>query len=533
MVTGNDGQTQQSNSNSSGKSSRRKWLKMAGTGSIALLAGCSSGGNGNGGGDKKNSKGETVIEYWRWPHSTQASNDGENAIVKAFNKLDNGVQVKQVKTPYLDYPTKLKSAIGSKSAPAVGWNLSPSNLYETAGKSQDEIAENAPYTYLGDHFDASFMDEFWSKVWDRQRSQYKGIISIPFVGGVDPGLFYINVDAWKAAGMGDLPKDGWSIQEWHDAMKKISGTKVNGTNIKGYIVGLKDINSRDRWTEVMYKGRTMGKIIEEGYQNKNDEYVFTFADDAMSAAWDAWYGTPIEKGWVTDPSAYTKHQTVQQFYEGQAATAQLFTWARAGIADNANFEWAIVPFPTRNGKDHWLRDTSAPGMSAFKDEIGGNVEAAVKFIQYRTSAKQAFKFFNVSGQAVPNEKAYQMIKDKPNELSNFVKKSKAVSVMDGMDAAFKALEDLTNKRQKRYPDIKSSKVKGVTSLEIQIPRGAGGGQLQQQTGNNLQRLVAGQVETKEALVEIEKQWQQTLKTDSYSVDAESVGFNKPKPGYNW
>lgn len=532
MVSENNRQPDSNNKSIMGMSSRRTYLKAAGTGSIALLAGCGGDGGGDGGdGGTQGTSGdgeEAVIEYWRWPHSTQASNDAENAIVEDFNELDNGIRVEQVRTPFQDFQTKLKSAIGSNNAPAVGWNLWPHNQYEATGQSREEIENNAPYLLVEDMLDDSFIDQFWETMWVRQFSQFKGIATVPFVGGIDPGFLYVNVDIWNEAGLGDLPQDSWNFEGFHNAIKAMSETGTPGIGF-----GFKDLTSQERWVEYMVNGRMFGKLIDEGFQNEGDKYVFTVADSAMRDAWDAWFQTPIDNEWAQDPFAYTLHESLKQFYNGQHAMGSHPSWGRAGIADNADFEWNILPYPTRKGNDYWLRDASGAGMSAFKEEVGGNPEAAVEFMQFRTKAESAFKFFNVSGQAVPNKKAYQMMKDREDELSDFVKETKAMRVMEAMNSAFEKLKDLGGRRKERYPSIKTFEARGSTLVEQGIPRGAGGGQLQQQTGNMMERIARGQVGTEEGFTQMEQQWQQVLSGDGYTVNEDSVGFNKPQPGYDW
>lgn len=137
-------------------SSRRQWLQTTALVGAAALGGClgedGDGGDGDGnGGDNDNNGGsvgdtdeEVVIEYWRWPHSTDPSNEAENQIVEDFNDLDNGIRVEQDRTPFGDFPTRLKSAVGAGDAPDVAWNLWPGELYDPAGKSREDIMENAP-----------------------------------------------------------------------------------------------------------------------------------------------------------------------------------------------------------------------------------------------------------------------------------------------------------------------------------------------------------------------------------------------------
>jgi ABC-type glycerol-3-phosphate transport system substrate-binding protein len=499
--------------------SRRTWLKTTGTAAISLAAGCI--GNSEDGGSSDG--GETVIEYWRWPHSTEPSNTAENQIVNAFNKLDNGIRVKQVLTPYQKFNTKLKTAIAGGSAPEVAWNLEPNVIYDTTGKSREQIANNAPYVYLDDLLDDSFQEQFWEAYWRRRYKRYKGIITVPFIGGVDPGFLYVNLDAWKKSGLGELPRDSWTFEEFHQAIKAMNRVKSYG-----WVIGLQGLQTRNRWVTIMQRARMFGKIIGAGFLNQNGKYTLTMADDAMVDLWNAWYQTPINKDWTNPPFAYKEIGKLQPFYAGQAGMIAQSSWARVGIEKKGDFEWDILPFPTKNGNDYWLRNAGGAGMSAFRKDIGGNPKPAAKFIQFRTKAENAYKFFNVSGQAIPNKAAYKMLKEKG--VSDFVKKTKAMAVMEALKNSLEASAEITKLRKKRYPSIKTAKVQGYSVLDKGIPRGAGGGKLQQQTATQMQKMVKGK-DTKQGFIDIEKAWQETLTGSGYPVEDGSVGYNNPPPDY--
>lgn len=133
-----NGSSDQTNNraNRSGRSiTQRNWLQITGASSISVLAGCMGGGNGDG-----------TIEYWRWPHSTEPSNTGEDEIVKAFNDgpgAEQGIEVRQVTNPFGDHNQALRTAIGGGDAPALAWTQ-PANLYDYTDKDRSTIEENAP-----------------------------------------------------------------------------------------------------------------------------------------------------------------------------------------------------------------------------------------------------------------------------------------------------------------------------------------------------------------------------------------------------
>lgn len=528
---GHEASSTESNPNAENSVSRRHWLKAAGGATAGLLAGCSSlDGNGtetNPGGTDGGVGGEDVtIEYWRWPHSTDASNEAENSIVEKFNEMDNGITVEQVKTPFGDFRTKLKTAVSGKNAPAVFWG-DPQWLMDPAGKSREEIAGQAPFVYLEDLIPNSHLDQFWESFWVQQFNLAKGIWGVPFVAGFQPGVMYVNVDAWKEADLGELPSGSWSIEEFHQAAKTLNDMTVNGKKVNGFQAGLKDIDTL--WFLVMQKGRTFGKIIDEGFKNGDDEYVLTMADDAMRKGWEAWYGTPIDEGWTQDPFAYSYNELPQPFYDGQDALSLHQTWAKADITEKADFEWDILPVPTEGGKDYWVREAGAANMMAVKESFGGKPEAAAEFIKFRTNAQNSYDFFNVSAQAVANKQAYERMKDEG--VSDFAKETNALRVMDILASTAEELKDLSQRRKDRYPSIKSQTIKGTFVVDSGIPTGAGGGQIRQIAGTEFQRVLKQDKDAKQALTDIESQWSSVLSDAGHSVMKDSVGYDTPAPKY--
>lgn len=507
---------------------RRSMIKTIGTGGIAALTGClddlgsdtSPSGSDTTTGTTRN--GETTIEYWRWQHSSDVKENLENKFVEEFNKKDNGVTVKQVTAPSANYSTKLKTAIGGKSAPAVGWKLNISSLYSPVGKSRKEIENNAPYAYLDSYLDDSFVNQFWDPYWTSMFSDFKGIVGVPFIGEMSPGLVYVNRDAWDKAGLGELPSETWSYEEFHQSIEAINGTKVGGSEVNGLAVGLKDA-ARTWWIHER-KSKTAGKIIGEGFQNKSGSYEVTLADDKMTEAWDAWYTTPVENGWTTEPLSYGISSLVQPFYQGNIGLMPSEIWARVPIASNAEFNWDIVPYPTKNEEDFWLREGSAIPMTAFKEELGGNPEAAAKFLQFRNNAENQFRFFNKTGTAVPNQEAFKMAQNE--SLSDTVKDTKAMVVMEQMNAAYEGMKDYPQKVKNRYPSVKSRQTRGETVVSQGMPIGAAGGKLTQSFKTQLQRSVKNKA-TKAAFTDIEKEWQTALNGAGPTVAEDSIGYNSP------
>lgn len=519
--------------------SRRKWLKVAGAGSIAAISGCGGDGDADGDGTTDDSDGDagttvgdstsvTTIEYWRWPHSTDPSNEGEDAIVESFNEgpgAEMGIEVTQETTPFNNYMQNLTTAIGGGDAPAVGWGY-PLQLYDHTGRSRSEIEENAPWVYLDDYIEDAYRDQFYERHWRWQEVRYNGVVGIPYIGGVTPGLFYINVDAWNEAGLGDLPTDGWSWDEFHDAARAMaeSGAVANPVGI-----GLSDVVSNTEWQNQLPIARTHGNIIDYGFQNTQDEYVMSLAKDSMAGMWDDYYGTPIENGWSTNPLGFQFLDLQEQFVGGEIGMMHHSTFSRAGIAGNTDFEWALVPYPTEGGEDYWVHAMSGFSVlfHAYKEEVGGDPDPAWEFIKYRNNARNQYEWFNLSGQAVPNEQAYQLMEEEG--VSDFVDESNAMYVMDAQAEAQQQSETLREARIDRF-DIKQTEVAGRTVLQTDVPQSVGSGRVHEEVGNALQRLAQGDADTQEEFTSAEEGWAQLIDDNSEaSVDPDSIGYNMPTP----
>lgn len=518
-----------SHSGSTGSVSRRNWLRIAGTGSVAALAGCMGGGNGSGsnGGSGKG----TTIEYWRWPHSTEPSNKGEDQIVKAFNKgpgAEKNIRVKQVKNPFGDHNQALRTAIGGNDAPAIAWSF-PDQLYDYSGKSRSQIEKNAPFTFIEDYISDDFRNQFYEPVWHWQEQRFKGLIGVPFIAGIDPGLMYVNVDAWKAAGLGDLPKESWSYEEYLSAAKKINGVKVNSSTVNGVGVGLSDAASAAQWDTFLTQfSRTAGSLIGTGYQNKNDEYVMTLASDPEVNGWNAYIGTPMKNGWTNNPGAYTRDGIQDPFSAGQIGLLPHATFSRVEFSqEDVNFD--IIPFPTKNGEKNY-GVYAAGGMNvtfnAFRKEVGGNPKAAMEFIKFRNNAQNQFKWFNTSSQSVPNKEAYKLMQKKG--VSDFVKQSRGLEVMDRVDEAFKQYINQQKAIKSRYPDIKLTK--GGTPITT-VPTSIGSGRVHDAVGGALQRLHQNNnANPTEAITKAEEEWASLIaNAPDLKLAKSSSGYNKPKP----
>lgn len=518
---------------------RRNWLRVAGAGGVTALAGCpGDGGDGGdgGGGDEGTTAGDTgqmtTIEYWRWPHSTEPSNTGEDEIVEAFNAgpgADQDIEVEQVKNPFGDHNQALRTAIGGGDAPEVAWSF-PAQLYDYAGKSRSDVEENAPFAFVDEYIDDDFRSQFYEPFWTWQEQRFNGLVGVPFIAGVDPGLMYVNVDAWDAAGLGDLPGESWSYEEYLNAVEQIDGTEVNGTTVNGAGAGLSDAASAAQWdTYLSVLSRTAGSLIGAGYQNTDGEYVMTLASDPELEAWNNIVGIPMENDWINNTMAFERDGMQDPFVSGQIGLLGHATFSRVEFSKDADFEFDIIPWPTKGGAGDY--PVYAAGgfnvtFNAFSEEVGGNPEAAMEFIKFRNNAQNQYNWFNTSSQTVPNKEAYQLMQDEG--VSDFVEDSRGLEVMHRVDEAMQQYADQQQAIKDRYPDIQTTDAgTPVTSMPLSV----GSGRVHEAVGGALQRLAQNNnANAKEELTTAEEEWAQLISNaEDLTVNEPSIGFNKPEP----
>jgi ABC-type glycerol-3-phosphate transport system substrate-binding protein len=535
---------------------RRRVIKTTGVAGVAGLAGCSGdgggdggdggGGDGDGGGGGDGGDGGdgttvgnqgddvTTIEYWRWPHSTEPSNTGEDEIVQAFNDgpgAEQGIRVEQVTNPFGDHGQAVRTAIGSNDAPDVAWTFTR-QYFDPVGNDRATIEEEAPYTYIDNYVGDDILDQFYQPYMDLQEALFGGIVGLPFISGLDPGLLYLNVEAWEAAGLGDLPEGNWSWEAYLDAAEQIDGTEVNGTEINGVGVGLSDAVSNTEWNQYLTAmSRTAGSLVGDGYQNTDGQTVLTLASDPEVEGWNALIGTPIENGWTNNPGAFEFLEMQDQFVEGQVALVHNPTFSRVEFAEDADFEFAIIPYPTKNGEENF--GVFAPGTGAafvlfttFKEEVGANPEAAAEFIKFRNNARNQYNWFNTSSQVIPNREAFQLMEDEG--VSEFIEETRGFEVQKRVNQAMEDFSAIQNALTDRYPDIATN---AAGSPVTSTPRDIASGRVHETIGGALQRLgQSGNSDPQARLTEAEEQWAQFIQqADNVTLAESSAGYNRPEP----
>lgn len=528
--SGSRDQTDRGTRRSTRSITRRSWLCAAGATGVTALAGCFGGGSGGG-----NDSGQgTTIEYWRWPHSTDPSNAGEDEIVQAFNEgpgADQGIEVEQVTNPFGDHAQAVRTAVGSGDAPDIAWTFTQ-QYYDPVGRDRSTIEEEAPYAYLDEYVEDAVFNEFYQPVMDIQESLFGGYVGLPFITGLEPGLLYVNVDAWNEAGLGDLPEGSWSWEEYQNAAEQLHGTEVNGTTVNGVGVGLSDAASNQEWDSYLENmSRTAGSLVGSGYQNQDGQTVLTLASDPEVEGWNALIGDPMANGLTNNPGAYEFIELQDPFISGQLGLLHHPTYSRVEFSDQTDFEFDIIPYPTKNGEENYGLDNPDVGAATilftpFKEEVGGNPEAAAEFIKFRNNARNQYNWFNTSSQVVPNRGAYELMQDEG--VSDFVEQSRGLEVQERVTQAMDNFASMQEAIMDRYPDVATNE---AGNPNTNVPKNIGSGRVDEAIGGALQQLAQNNNSDPEGIItQAEEQWGQLIQeSEDNDVDESSIGYNAPEP----
>lgn len=515
------------------KFDRRSLLKISGVGGASLLAGClgdDDDGDDTDPGDDDDGEVET-IEFWRWPAATEPSNEASEALVEEFNETagaEMNLQVEEVIHPFGDFEERLTTAIAGGDAPDVAW-AHPAQLRDPAGEDREAIEEDAPFVYIDEYMDDEYRDHIMDAYWRWQERNYGGPVGIPFISLVSPGMLYVNVDAWEEAGLGDLPEDSWTIDEFHEALEAMHGIEVNDTTIAGFGHGFTDLAANTEWDNYLPLTRTFGDVLDEGYRTDAGDYALTMANDVKQEALDAWLFDPIRNGWSTDPLAWQWLEMIDQFAAGQVGMTHQTTFARVQFYQEADFEWAAVPYPTKDGEDYFLYDLGAQGTMflVFREDVGGNPDNGWEWAKWRNNPENQLKWFNQSSQSIPSQEAYQRMLD--GEASDFAVDSGAVDVMDQVMEASETLPDVINAREERF-DIAVDEREGIKTVDMGIPLGVAGGRMHETVQLEWHDLVEDEErDVGDALLDIEEEWADLLADEDLDVREEYVGWNSPDP----
>jgi len=284
------------------------------------------------------------------------------AMVNDFNKANAGkIKVNLETAPWDKMHDKLALSMGSGQAPDV-FGYATRWISEFAG-----LKQLAPIDAL---LNPAFKKTFNQAVL--AAGTYKGK-SYGLPVAVSARLLYYRTDLFKAAGLA-APKT------WDDLMAAAVKTS-NPPSVYGLGVPASGIEVDTFFDYFLYNNG--GDIL-----NANGKSLLSSPESVKALQYLSDLVTA--KGSEPNPTGFTREQIIENFKAGQLAMYPTGPWLNAMIkADNPSLQYAMVPFPTNNGKkQQTVAVTDSLGMSA-----GGKHKAeAWKFIQfmYQTKYRQLF-----------------------------------------------------------------------------------------------------------------------------------------------
>ena len=205
------------------------------------------------------------------------------------------------------------------------------------------------------------------------------------------GLCYyitVNLDAWNAAGLGELPLDGWTWDEYLEACRAMTEYNEDGTVA---VYGGSDYHSVNYFTYAV--AQVVGKdhyYNAEGLSNFDSEAYLK----SLQREYDAeivekiWYPKSIYRG--------DNIQAQQSFLQDQMCNSQVTCNQIRFMADRANYgtEWKVgfLPYPVEEeGQINYMSGVTAFSHSGLCiDESDEDFAAAWAFLRWYSTYGVAY-----------------------------------------------------------------------------------------------------------------------------------------------
>ncbi|MEF8824821.1 MAG: ABC transporter substrate-binding protein [Halapricum sp.] len=331
--------------------SRRGYLKLAGTAGIAGLAGC--GGVGGGGGNG-NSSGTTEVEFW----TLFAGGDGKTmkSLVDKFNEEHDDIQVKRERQPFAEYYDKLFTSMTGGSSPDLA-------VFHTSELERFVDAIQP----LDDKISSGTSDAYVSSIWDEVK--YGGNhVALPL--DTHPNGLYYNKDIFEEAGL-DPESPPSNFEELKTAANTIAAETdkiafnpepYQGFYVRQFIAWLEGRGGQflnDDKTKAQFAGPE-GQAIAEFYSN-------------------------ITGGWGWDKADSTENRGTKAFRSGDMAMTVNGTWYYGVLAEK-DFEWGMTkPFvaPGQSANMTWANSHTI-GLPRKKNQSDSKRQAAITVAEWLT-----------------------------------------------------------------------------------------------------------------------------------------------------
>lgn len=358
--------------------SRRSVLRSAaGVAAGAALTACNtdienegSGGEGNGGNEKKAGSGSVTLTQWYHQYGEKGTHKAVNRYAKKFSKANSDIAVKVGWNPG-DYGGKLSTAL-LKGGPDV---------FEANEPTVDMVANNQ-VADLSDFYTKDLKSDFNPAVLEKITIDGK-IYAVPIV--LDTGVLYYRKSALSKAGV-QPPED---IDELIAATKKLTKGKQ-----KGLFLG------NDGGVDA-----AKGPLPWSASQAYMDGKKIAFNTDDTAASFQKL--VELNKSGGLLEGFTTDYLDPQAFIQGACAMQWTGLWAMPGIKKELGDDFGVLPWPKMTGVSKPTPSTFIGGWSEMVNPKGDHVDDAKKLAKWMwLDQKEIQRDFNLSyGFHVPPRKS--------------------------------------------------------------------------------------------------------------------------------
>jgi len=186
------------------------------------------------------------------------------------------------------------------------------------------------------------------------------------------GALFVNMTAFKEANV-EYPENGWTIEEFTAAAKKLTNTKQFG-----FLTPSFSMNA--------------GLMGSFGTEPTTEDKLHSNYNAPELLAYKTWIHDLIYKEKVA-PNPKDVDSKVDPFVSGKVAMTFAGAWNFPVYRKIENFDWDIAPVPTKDGKS---KTYAGPDMLSIPKD-GKNKEAAWKFLEYAVFNPKAQELLRTTG----------------------------------------------------------------------------------------------------------------------------------------
>ncbi|GGD48477.1 ABC transporter substrate-binding protein [Paenibacillus nasutitermitis] len=344
---------------------------------VISLAACGNKNNGNNqgstnGGGASNQKATVTMGFWGTAQDLKIYQDAANTISEEYPNIE--LKIKQY--PSSDqFWNQLPGEIAAKVAP---------DFIKISNEGSYEYIQKGLFTPLDDIVKSTGVDmnKFSPaslNIWKVDEKLY----AVP--NSSSPGMFFINEDMWKKAGLGEYPKT-WD--EVETAAKKLTTKDVHGITIN------LDPYHISNYIKSYGGGWGFGKTINSPENVKALEKIFEMYKAGIAV-------TPKSLGFGWDGEVFSN---------GKSVMTTGGYWYKGFLKDAApNLKYSVIPVPEGTVKGSTMIADSYVVLKGAK-----NKDAALQAAYYMTNEKTQSEFLKIGNNSAVESLSAKFFEENPD-----------------------------------------------------------------------------------------------------------------------